>query len=186
MAAIDLFRGLGQGDLVQLPVRVGVASDGMTCGRDLPGQLGLTLDVLADHEEGRLGLMLLEQAQHGHGLVAVGPVVERDRHAPASARTTPRNAEERVEPGPVDEGGPHQQGQATREEHGVQRPLGRLGRARQTPDGAGNQSQVEQGTRDAPKLPPELHVAMGRNLARFGGGATRVQVGPQNQPEGGG
>jgi hypothetical protein len=69
-----------RGEVGERGVRAGVQGDLVPLGDDLPGERGMRVDALAEHEERRPGPSPSEDVEHDGGALGVGPVVEGERH----------------------------------------------------------------------------------------------------------
>jgi hypothetical protein len=65
-----------------------VILDRMTATDNLAGQLRVSLDPLANAEEGGFGAVLIQQVEHPRGDSWIRPIVNRDRNSPGSRRST--------------------------------------------------------------------------------------------------
>ena len=83
VASLEIKRGVG----------VGVVGNFMAADDDVARHAGQTLDVLAAHEEGGLGLVLIQQVEQA-GRALTGPVVEGEGDGAYITRTVPSDGTE--------------------------------------------------------------------------------------------
>ena len=77
---IDILRITFEAHAPALLVRVGMVADPVSGIEDPPVQVGVHLDVLTQHEEGCLGIILVQRRENPLGDTRRGTVVERKEH----------------------------------------------------------------------------------------------------------
>ena len=78
---VDVFDIAFEAHAPSLLVGVGVVADAVAGLDDAAVEIGIHLRVLAQHEEGRLGIVLVQRRENPFGDAGRGAVVEGEEHA---------------------------------------------------------------------------------------------------------